>query len=119
MKKILIIALVVALAVTFVHDLGAYVSTRRAVVEAARDAADVAAGLASSGRDAAARAAADKALERDVTVYLYNQDETRVEVWAKKELEGTWVYQPVTGLIEGRPAEQPPVLEYYASTPIR
>jgi Flp pilus assembly protein TadG len=119
MKRVLIIALVIALAVTFVHDLGAYVSARRAVAEGARDAADVAAGLASTGRDAAARAAADKALERGVTVYLYDQDGTRVEVWAKIEVEGTWVYAPVTGFIEGRPAEQLPVLEYYASTPIR
>jgi Flp pilus assembly protein TadG len=118
-EEILIVALVVALAVTFVHDLGEYVSARRAVVEGARDAADVAAGLASTGRDAAARAAADKALERGVTVYLYDQDGTRVEVWAKIEVDGTWVYAPVTAFIEGRPADQLPVLEYYASAPIR
>lgn len=119
MKKALAFALVVALAVTFVHDLGAYVNARRAVAEGARDAADVAAGLASTGRDAAARAAADKALERGVTVYLYNQDGTRVEVWTKIEVEGTWVYAPVIAFIQGRPAGQLPALEYYASTPIR
>lgn len=119
MKKILVIALVVALAVTFVHDLGAYVNARRALVEGTRDAADVAAGVATTGRNAAARAAADKALERGVTVYLYDQDGTRVEVWGRIEVEGTWVYAPVTGFIEERPAEQLPVLEHYASTPIR
>ncbi len=119
MKKLVVIALVLALAVTFVHDLGAYVGARRAVVEATRDAADVAAGLATSGRDAAARAAADSAADRGVTVYLYNQDSTRVEVWGKIEVEGTWVYAPATALIENRPSEQLPELEYYATAPIR
>jgi hypothetical protein len=119
MKRVLLIALGVALAVTFVHDLGAYVNARRNVVEATRDAADVAAGVATSGRDAAARAAVETAAVYGVTVYLYNQDNTRVEVWGKMEVTDTWVYAPVTGWIEGRPADQLPVLEYYASAPIR
>jgi Flp pilus assembly protein TadG len=119
MKRVLLIALGVALAVTFVHDLGAYVNARRSVIEATREAADVAAGVATTGRDAAARAAVDAATEYGVTVYLYNQDNTRVEVWGKIEVTDTWVYAPVTGWIEGRPADQLPVLENYASTPIR
>lgn len=119
MKKVLVIALIVGVAVTFVHDLGAYVDVRRTLVEATRDAADIAAGLATTGRDTAARAAADAAAERGVTVYLYDQDDTRVEIWAKMEVEGTWVYGPFTALVEARPSEQPPMLEYYATTPIR
>ncbi|MBE0417752.1 MAG: hypothetical protein IBX63_08295 [Coriobacteriia bacterium] len=119
MKKVVVIALIVAVAVTFVHDLGAYVSARQAIVEASRDAADVAAGLATTGRDAAARAAADTASERGVTVYLYDQDGTRVEVWAKVEVEDTWIYAPVTAFVEGRPSEQLPVLDYRATAPIR
>ena len=119
MKNVILIALGVALAVTFVHDLGAYVNARRTVIEATREAADVAAGVATTGRDAAARAAADTAAEYGVTVYLYNQDNTRVEVWGKIEVTGTWVYAPVTGRIQNRPADQLPVLESYASAPIR
>jgi len=118
-RKVLLIALVIALAVTFVHDLGAYVNARRTVVEATRDAADVAAGIATTGRDAAARAAADTAAGYGVTVYLYNQDETRVEVWGKIAVEDTWVYAPVTGWIENRPPDESPVLENYATAPIR
>lgn len=119
MKKVLLIALGIALAVAFVHDLGAYVNARRAVIEATRSAAEVAAGLATTGRDAAARAAAATAAEYGVTVYLYNQDNTRVEVWGKIEVEDTWVYAPVTGWIEDRPPDQLPVLENYATSPIR
>lgn len=119
MKKLLIIAVVLAVAITFVHDLGAYVNARRALIEGSREAAEVAAGLGSSGRDEAARSAAEKAAERGVTVYMYNQDSTRVEVWAKIEVDETWVYAPVTALIEGRDADQPPVLEHYETSPLR
>lgn len=119
MKRVLLIALGIAVAVTFVHDLGAYVNARRTVVEATRDAADVAAGVATSGRNEAAVAAVDTAAEYGVTVYLYNQDNTRVEVWGKIEVQDTWVYGPVTAVIENRPTGEPPVLENYATDPIR
>lgn len=119
MKKLLIVAVVLAVAITFVHDLGVYVSARRALVESTRDAAELAAGMSNASRDEAARAAADKAAERGVTVYMYDQDGTRVELWTRIEVEGTWVYAPVSAFIEGRASEDPPVLEHYETSPVR
>jgi len=118
-KKLLIIAVVLAVAITFVHDLGSYVNARRRLIEGSREAAELAAGMGASSRDEAARAAAERAAERGVTVYMYNQDSTRVEVWAKIEVEDTWVYAPVTAFIEGRDADQVPVLEHYETSPLR
>jgi hypothetical protein len=111
-KKVIVTALIVAVAVTFVHDLGAYVNARRTVVEAARDAADVAAGVATSGRDAAARAAADSAADSGATVYLYDQDSTRVEVWGKDRGRRHMGVRTVTAFVEDRPSDQLPTLDY-------
>ncbi|HET6498024.1 MAG TPA: hypothetical protein VFH17_03115 [Coriobacteriia bacterium] len=119
MKKVVFVALGIALAIVFINDLGAYVSARRAVIEATRQAADTAAGAAQSGRDAAARAAAETAAQQGVTVYLYDQDDTRVEVWGRIEITGSWVYAPAAALLEGRPRDELPVLESYSTTPIR
>lgn len=119
MKKLVLVALGIALAIVFVNDLGAYVTARRTVIEATRQAAETAAGVAVDGRDAAARAAAQTAEERNVTVYLYDQDETRVEVWGRIEITDSWVYAPAVALLEGRPRDELPILESYATTPIR
>lgn len=113
------IALGIALAIVFVNDLGAYATARRTVIEATQGAADVAAGVALSGRDAAGRAAVASASERGVTVYLYNQDDARVEVWGRIEVTDSWVYAPAVALIEGRPRDELPVLESYATSPVR
>ncbi len=112
MKKFVIIALILAAAALFVNDLGAYVDTRRVLVEATRNAADAAAATKGS-RDAGGRAAAEKALEQSVEVYLYNQDSTRVEVWARVPIEGTFIYGPARALIAGEPLDTMPLLEHY------
>ena len=118
MKKILVIALIVGVAAIFVNDLGAYVGARRDLVEGARDAANAAAGTGGS-RDAAARAAAEAAHARGAEVYLYNQDGSRVEVWARIPIEGTIAYGPIRSLIAGDPFSTVPLLEYYETTPVR
>ncbi len=118
MKKIIVIAVVLALAAVFVNDLGAFVNTRRELVEATREAADVAAGTRGD-RNTAGRAAAAAAAARGVEVYLYDQDGTRVQVWARAEIEGTLVYGRVLALIAGEPLDTPPVLEHYETRPVR
>lgn len=119
MRKIIIIAVVVAVAATLVHDLGAWVTARRAVVEGSREAAEVAAGVASQGRDVAARAAAEVAAKRGVRVIEYTQDETRVEVRARAEVGGTWVLAPISAKISGQPADTLPTIDNVATQPVR
>ncbi|MDY0087205.1 MAG: hypothetical protein RBS78_01415 [Coriobacteriia bacterium] len=119
MKKIIILAIGLAIAVTFVHDLGAWVTARRAVVEGSREAADVAAGLASEGERAATAAAAEVAAKRGVSVIEYRQDDTRVEVRASVEVTGTWVLAPISARIANRPAGTLPTIENLATQPVR
>jgi len=118
MKKLLFVIVIVVLAATFLNDLGAYVNTRRGLIEATREAAEEAAGVRGSSADAA-RAAAAVAAQRGATVYHYEQDGTRVEVWARADLEGTWVYGTLSALAEGRPRTEPLVLTHYETQPRR
>lgn len=119
MKKIIVIAVVIAIAVVIVHDLGAFVTARRMVTEGTREAGDVAAGLATQGRDTAAREAVATAAKRGVEIVSFNQDETYVEVEGRIEISGTWVYAPLVARISNRPPDELPVLKHQVRTPIR
>ncbi len=118
MKKFLIVIVIAAVAVVFLNDVGIFVNTRRNLIEATREAAETAAGVGGT-RDDAARVAADRAAERGITVYLYDQDETQVEVWTKVDLDGTWVYGLLSALVEGRAQGESPVLMHYETHPRR
>ena len=107
MKRLIVIAIVVALVATFINDLGRYAKTRYDLSNTAMTTADALVDEPSASRDTNARAAARLAQAEGATVYLYDQDDTKIYVWVQKPVEGTWALAPIMALISGSPIDTP------------
>lgn len=112
MKKIIVVVIVVAFAAIFINDVGRYAKTRYDLSNIAMTTADSLADNRADSRDKNARAAAQFAQAEGATVYLYDQDDTRIYVWVQKPVEGTWVLARAMSLIAGSPIDTP----YYVQT---
>ncbi|MHB9002617.1 MAG: hypothetical protein ACYC6C_00945 [Coriobacteriia bacterium] len=97
MKKTLITVLVIAVIATLVNDIGRYAKAYYDVDVIGTDTANtIALGRKEASRDTNARAAAEYAFSRGVTIYMYDQDERQVRVWAEMPVTGTWLWHRVT-----------------------
>lgn len=112
MKKIITIVIIVALVATFINDVGRYAKTRYDLSNITMATADSLADNRSDSRDTNARAAAQFAQAEGATVFLFDQDDTKIYVWAQKPVEGTWVLARATALMAGSPIDTP----YYVQT---
>lgn len=104
MKKLLGIAIAVALVAIVLNDGGRYLAAWNGLDTLAQNCAVAAAGTQSRDRNEAAKAAVAVASTEGATVYLYDQDEATVHVWVEKPVTGTWVLARIWAPIMGQPA---------------
>lgn len=107
MKKIIWTVVFVALAATFVNDVGRYAKARYDLSKIALETVGQVSTMRSQSRDQNARDAARYASSRGATVYAYDEDDSRVYVWLQMPVEGTWILAPGLALIAGEPYRQP------------
>lgn len=109
MKKLLGIALLVAIVATGINDIGRYFTTRYTLGETSGEIARAAADRARAGnsRDAVAMEAATFAVQRGIEVTAYDQNTNLVTVYTRAKVEGTWVLTRVVALVGGNPMETP------------
>lgn len=120
MKKLIIIALVVALGAVFVNDMGRFTRARYNLDEATNQVVDETASFAGSmTRDQAAMKAATLGQERGVRVYQYDQNGTGVEVWTQIDVPGTLVLARYAAWRDGKPQETAYVLRDYGASVFR
>ena len=120
MKKLIIIALVIAVGAVFVNDVGRFTRARYNLDEATNYVVDETASAAGSlTRDKAAMKAAGLAQEEGIRVYQYNQNGTGVEVWTEIDVAGTWVLARYSAWRQGRPSGTAYVLRDYGSSVYR
>lgn len=103
MKKLLGIAIAVALIAIVLNDGGRYLAAWNGLDSIAQDCAVAAASTQSRDRNEAARAAVAKATPQGATVYLYDQNEATVHVWVEKPVTDTWVLERIWAPITGQP----------------
>ncbi len=107
MKKIFWTVLFVALAATFVNDVGRYAKARYDVSKIATETVQNVSNSRDQSRDQNARDAAQYAASRGATVYAYDQDDSKVYAWLQMPVEGTWVLGPGMALLAGEPIKTP------------
>jgi hypothetical protein len=108
LKRILTIALVVAIVAIPINDIGRYLSSYYNLDNISRDVAFQAASQARrvTGRDALAAYAAQYALERGVTVKYFDMTIDKIDVTTTMAVPGTWVWGPVVAASKGLPWSQ-------------
>lgn len=108
MKKILTTVLVIALAATFINDVGRYARARYELSVVGQDTADrIALSGKDNSRDKNATAAAQYAAAQGATVYLYDQDDQKVHLWVEMPVSDTWLWHRVAALQNGEPQTAP------------
>lgn len=110
MKKLLGIALVVALAAAAINDIGRYATTAynlgETTGEIARYAADRVRTTGAS-REVIGSEAATFASQRGIEVTAYDHNASQVVVQTRASVNGTWVLAPGLALMNGQPKEAP------------
>lgn len=107
LRRIVIIALVIAVIGLIINDASRYASAQRLLRDTTYDLATWAAGEATpTNRDAVAGDIAAMAAEKGVRVYQYGQSDQSVQVWAETTVEGTIVAGIVYNLFAGVPPAQ-------------
>lgn len=102
LKRLIIIALILAVVGVVIHDLSIFASAQRALGDTTYDLATWAAhNTEGMKRDKAAAKVAAEAARHNVTVYQYDQSERQVEVWTRAEVPGTIVAGPIVNLVRG------------------
>lgn len=103
MRRFLTIAVVLGLLVVIVHDVSIYARAQRNLRSTTYDVTQFAGnGTKDWGREQAAARVAQMAAPRGVEVYQYNNTETTVQVWARSQVQGTWVAGIIANLISGK-----------------
>lgn len=112
MKKVLGIALTIALAAVFVNDVGRYAKARYDASVIAQTAAEAAASNGKTRtRNENAIAAANAAARDGGTVYLYDQDENQAYVWVRYPVNDTFVWGRFLAWQNDQPLDTVPVVE--------
>lgn len=107
MKRALMVALAVGLAIVFVNDLGRWVTTSYNLDTHLREIADNASAAARTNPQAGWPAAAQTAAKYGITVTGYSQLDQEVIVTAQAPVTGTWVTGPALALVAKRPTSTP------------
>ncbi len=117
MRTILIIALILFVAAVFLNEVGHYARARYDLNNATNDIADRLSRYArGKSRVQAANQAAAIARQEGVEVYQYDQDPTRVQVWARVKVAGTLIVGPYRAWRAGKPLDTPYVITDYATS---
>jgi hypothetical protein len=107
MRRAIGIALVVAIALVFLNDVGRWVNAQSQLNENTAQLAEWAAtSLAGRNRDAAAQLVTAEGTKRGLTVYQYDQDQNTVRIWGSVDVSGTWVIGPYVAITRGTPLDQ-------------
>ncbi len=117
-KQIIPIAILLAILVIGFHDGGEYASARRQLTEGTRQAA-IRAASTKGDRNVTGRVAVETAAEHGVSVFAYDHQQRRVEVWGRIEVEDTWILHVITAGIEGRASGVPYTIDHSESAAIR
>lgn len=109
MKKLLGIALLLAIVATGINDLGRWATASYdlgiTTDGIAQHAADIERRTRGS-RESVGIAAAVYGSQQGVTVTTYDQDDTRVYVTTQAKVTGTWLLAPVSALLRSKPASE-------------
>lgn len=117
MKKLIIIALVIAVGAVFVNDVGRFTRARYNLTESTNFVVDEAASFAGSlTREKAAMRAATLAQKDGVRVYQYDQNATGVQVWTEIDVDGTLVLGRYMAWRNGKPLDAKYLLRDYGAS---
>lgn len=120
MKKLIVIALVVALGAVFINDIGRFARSRYNLDNATNQVVDeIASRAASLPRDKAAGQVAALAQQHGIRVYQYDQNGTGVQVWTELPVEGTWVLGKYVDWRNAQPEGTAYVLRDYGASVYR
>jgi len=119
-KKLIVIALVLAVGAAFVNDVGRFTRSRYNLDNATHQIVDeIAARAGRLPRDQAAGQVAALAQEKGIRVYQYDQNGTGVQVWTELPIEGTWVLGRFVAWRSGKPQGTAYVLRDYGTSVYR
>jgi len=111
MKKLLIGLLIIALAATFINDLGRWVTTSYHLDSNLREIADDAAAAARVSPTRGAPTASETARAYGIEVTAYEQKNNTVYVTARMPVTGTWLVGPVLAYLAKKPVATPYYVE--------
>lgn len=107
MRRALWIALLLAVALVFLHDVSRWVNTQSRLNESTTQLADWATEVVRPmNRDAASRVVTAEGAKRGVRVYQYDQDQDTLMIWGAADVPGTWVIGPYRAVMKGTPIDQ-------------
>lgn len=116
LKTVLKIALVLAIAIVVVNDIGRYVQAQSKLHDGTTIVLEWSAQNARFlGKDKAALQAETMAAQNGITLTGYGQDQTTVTIATSLQLDGTWVLARVVALKNSKPANTPYVLTFQDS----
>ena len=104
MKKLLTLALLVAILGVGFNDGGRWFAAENSLTESTNDLASWAAiNVGSMPADQAARALSDRAAPMGMRIYQYAHTPTGIELWTEKDVTGTLVVGPYIAMMRGVP----------------
>ena len=107
MRRALWIALLIAVALVFLHDVSRWVNTQSRLNESTTQLANWATEVVRPlSRDAGAQIVTAEGAKRGVRVYQYNQDQDTLMIWGAADVPGTWVIGPYRAIMKGTPIDQ-------------
>ena len=107
MRRAIGIAMVIAIAVVFLNDIGRWVNSQSQLNESTAHLADWAAANAhSASRDAGAGLVTAEGARLGMRIYQYDQDQNSVRIWSSSDVQGTWVIGPYVAVAKGVPIDQ-------------
>ena len=107
MRRAIGVALVIAVAVVFLNDIGRWVNAQSRLNEDTAHLADwTAANVHTASRDAGAQLATTEGARLGIRVYQYDQDQNSVRIWSSSDVPGTWVIGPYVAVAKGVPIDQ-------------
>ena len=107
MRKAIGIALVIAVALVFLNDVGRWVNAQSQLNESTAQLADWAStNMHATSRDAGAQIVTTQGAKTGVRVYQYDQDQNTLRIWSSADVLGTWVIGPYMAVTRGTPIDQ-------------
>jgi hypothetical protein len=107
MRRAIWIALLIAVALVFLHDVSRWVNTQSRLNESTTQLANWATEVVRPlSRDAGAQIVTAEGAKRGVRVYQYDQDQDTLMIWGAADVPGTWVIGPYRAIMKGIPIGQ-------------
>jgi hypothetical protein len=116
LKMVLKIALVLAIAIVVINDIGRYVQTESKLHDETTKVLEWAAQNGRFlGQEKAAQQAEAMATQNGIKLTGYGQDQTTVTIATELSLDGTWVLARIVALKNRKPADTPYILTFQDS----